>query len=44
VERPNQQSATPRVRDDRGNSLGVLEVTQEIGRVQKLTGKKRLPD
>jgi DUF438 domain-containing protein len=30
------------VRDDAGNYMGVLEVTQEIGRIQKLEGEKRL--
>lgn len=29
---------------DEGEYLGVLEVTQEIGRLQKLTGQKRLLD
>ena len=32
------------VYDDGGEYLGVLEVTQEIGRLQKLTGQKRLLD
>ena len=32
------------VRDDQGNYLGVLEVTQEISEIQKLTGEKRLLD
>jgi uncharacterized protein len=32
------------VRDDDGNYMGVLEVTQEIGAIQKLTGQKRLLD
>ena len=30
------------VHDDDGNYLGVLEVTQEIGEIQQLTGEKRL--
>ncbi len=30
------------VRDGQGNYLGVLEVTQEISEIQKLTGEKRL--
>lgn len=32
------------VRDEEGNYLGVLEVTQEISAIQKLTGQKRLLD
>ena len=32
------------VHDDNGNYLGVLEVTQQIGEIQKLTGEKRLLD
>lgn len=32
------------VRDDDGKYMGVLEVTQEIGAIQKLTGQKRLLD
>jgi len=32
------------VYDDAGEYLGVLEVTQEIGAIQKLTGQKRLLD
>lgn len=32
------------VRGDDGEYLGVLEVTQEIGRIQGLTGQKRLLD
>lgn len=32
------------VYDDAGEYLGVLEVTQEIGALQKLTGQKRLLD
>ncbi|MDD5759702.1 MAG: PAS domain-containing protein [Desulfobulbaceae bacterium] len=32
------------VYDDDGEYLGVLEVTQEIGAIQKLTGQKRLLD
>lgn len=32
------------VYDDAGDYLGVLEVTQEIGAIQKLTGQKRLLD
>jgi len=32
------------VRDDEASYLGVLEVTQKIGEVQKLTGEKRLLD
>jgi DUF438 domain-containing protein len=32
------------VRDQEGNYLGVLEVTQGIGEIQKLTGQKRLLD
>jgi len=32
------------VYDDGGDYLGVLEVTQEIGAIQKLTGQKRLLD
>ena len=32
------------VRDDEGTYMGVLEVTQSIGRIQKLTGQKRLLD
>lgn len=32
------------VYDDEGEYLGVLEVTQEIGAIQKLTGQKRLLD
>jgi DUF438 domain-containing protein len=32
------------VRDDDGRYLGVMEVTQEIGEIQKLTGQKRLLD
>ncbi|MBA3013595.1 MAG: PAS domain-containing protein [Proteobacteria bacterium] len=32
------------VYDDEGKYLGVLEVTQEIGAIQKLTGQKRLLD
>ena len=30
------------VRDEQGTYLGVLEVTQEISEIQKLTGEKRL--
>jgi DUF438 domain-containing protein len=32
------------VRDSEGTYLGVLEVTQRIGEIQKLTGQKRLLD
>ena len=32
------------VRDEEGSYLGVLEVTQRIGEIQKLTGEKRLLD
>ncbi|RLC04431.1 MAG: hypothetical protein DRH90_08660 [Deltaproteobacteria bacterium] len=32
------------VRDQQGEYLGVLEVTQEISEIQKLTGEKRLLD
>lgn len=32
------------VRDDEGTYMGVLEVTQSIGRIQKLEGQKRLLD
>jgi DUF438 domain-containing protein len=32
------------VRDGQGNYLGVLEVTQEISEIQKLSGEKRLLD
>jgi DUF438 domain-containing protein len=32
------------VRDHEGTYLGVLEVTQSIGEIQKLTGQKRLLD
>ena len=32
------------VRDEQGTYLGVLEVTQGIGEIQKLTGQKRLLD
>ncbi len=32
------------VRDEEGKYLGVLEVTQEIGPIQELTGEKRLLD
>jgi DUF438 domain-containing protein len=32
------------VHDDNGKYMGVLEVTQEIGEIQKLTGEKRLLD
>ncbi len=32
------------VRNDAGEYLGVLEVTQQIGEIQKLTGQKRLLD
>lgn len=32
------------VYDDNGKYMGVLEVTQEIGQIQKLTGEKRLLD
>jgi DUF438 domain-containing protein len=32
------------VRDDEGTYLGVLEVTQRIGEIQKLSGEKRLLD
>jgi uncharacterized protein len=32
------------VRDREGKYLGVVEVTQEIGRIQKLSGEKRLLD
>jgi len=32
------------VHDDKGNYMGVLEVTQEIGAIQKLKGEKRLLD
>jgi len=32
------------VRDEEGSYLGVLEVTQKIGEIQKLTGEKRLLD
>jgi DUF438 domain-containing protein len=32
------------VRDEEGTYLGVLEVTQAIGEIQKLTGQKRLLD
>lgn len=32
------------VYDDAGEYLGVLEVTQEIGAIQKITGQKRLLD
>jgi uncharacterized protein len=32
------------VRDRAGNYLGVVEVTEEIGRIQKLEGQKRLLD
>ncbi|MEM5768420.1 MAG: PAS domain-containing protein, partial [Bacillota bacterium] len=30
------------VRDDRGEYLGVLEVTQDIAPIQEITGEKRL--
>jgi len=30
------------VRDEQGVYLGVLEITQEIAEIQKLTGEKRL--
>ena len=30
------------VRDEKGDYLGVLEVTQEIAEIQKLSGEKRL--
>ena len=30
------------VRDSKGNYLGTLEVTQDIGSIQKITGEKRL--
>ena len=32
------------VKDDQGRYMGVLEVTQEIGALQKITGEKRLLD
>jgi DUF438 domain-containing protein len=32
------------VRNDAGEYMGVLEVTQEIGWIQSLTGQKRLLD
>lgn len=32
------------VRDENGTYLGVIEVTQEIGKIQKLTGEKKLLD
>jgi PAS domain S-box-containing protein len=32
------------VRDESGNYLGTLEVTQDITEIQKLTGEKRLLD
>ena len=32
------------VRDDQGRYMGVLEVTQEIGAIQKITGEKRILD
>ncbi len=32
------------IRDEAGTYLGVLEVTQRIGEIQKLTGEKRLLD
>ncbi|UCH64146.1 MAG: DUF438 domain-containing protein [Fidelibacterota bacterium] len=32
------------VRDEEGSYLGVLEVTQRIGEIQKLTGEKKLLD
>ncbi len=32
------------VRDSQGRYMGVLEVTQEIGAIQKITGEKRLLD
>lgn len=30
------------VRDEEGNYVGTLEVTQEIGRIKELQGEKRL--
>ncbi|MCP3952905.1 MAG: hypothetical protein GY697_11910, partial [Desulfobacterales bacterium] len=30
------------VRNNQGHYMGVLEVTQEIGAIQKITGEKRL--
>ncbi len=32
------------VRDENGNYLGTLEVTQDITEIQKLSGEKRLLD
>ena len=30
------------VRNEKGEYLGVIEVTQDIGQIQKITGEKRL--